>query len=83
MTIFGCARSLLLHRFFSSLRVETALVEVCSLLIVVAFLIPEPAHASVVAAHELSSCGSHALEYRPNSCSAWAYLLHSMWDLPG
>ena len=26
--------------------------------------------------------GSQALEHRPNSCSTWAQLLRSMWDLP-
>ena len=53
------------------------------------------AQASVVAAHglsscgmrslerRLSSCGSRALECRLSSCGAWAWLLHSMWDLPG
>ena len=33
--------------------------------------------------HGLSSCGSWALEYRLSSCGTWAYLLLSMWDLPG
>jgi len=33
--------------------------------------------------HELSSCGSQALEHRLNSCGTQAYLLLSMWDLPG
>ena len=30
-----------------------------------------------------SSCGSQGLECRLSSCGAWAYLLRSMWDLPG
>ena len=30
----------------------------------------------------LGSCGSWALEPRLNSCTTWAELLHSMWDLP-
>ena len=39
--------------------------------------------ASVVVAHGLSSCGSQALEHRPNSCGTWAQLRCSTWDLPG
>ena len=39
--------------------------------------------ASVVVAHGVSSCGSWALEHRLSSCGARAYLLCSMWDLPG
>ena len=39
--------------------------------------------ASVVAVRRLSSCGSRALDHRPSSCGAQAYLLHGMWDLPG
>ena len=39
--------------------------------------------ASVVVAHGLSICGSRALEHRLSSCGAQAYLLRSMWDLPG
>ena len=38
--------------------------------------------APVVAARGLSSCGFQALEHGLNSCGSWAYLLHSMWDLP-
>ena len=38
--------------------------------------------ASAVVARGLSSCGFQALEHRLNSCGSWAYLLHSMWDLP-
>ena len=30
-----------------------------------------------------SSCGSEAQKCRLNSCGEWAYLLLSMWDLPG
>ena len=41
------------------------------------------AQASVVVARGLSSCGSRALERRLSSCSAWAQVLHGMWDLPG
>ena len=39
--------------------------------------------ASVVVAHRLSSCGPWALECRLSSCGTWAWLLCSMWDLPG
>ena len=39
--------------------------------------------ASVVVAHELSSCGLWALERRLSSCGARAQLLRGMWDLPG
>ena len=39
--------------------------------------------ASVVVARGLSSCGSQALESRLSSCGARAYLLCSMWNLPG
>ena len=38
--------------------------------------------ASVVAVSGLSSCGSWALECRPNSCGSQALLLCDMWDLP-
>ena len=38
--------------------------------------------ASVIVVHGLSSCGSRALGHRLSSCGTWAYLLHSMWDLP-
>ena len=31
----------------------------------------------------LRSCSSQALEHRLNSCGAWAFLPHSMWDFPG
>ena len=41
----------------------------------------EGAWASVVAAHELSSCGSWALEHSLSSRGAQAQLLLSMWDL--
>ena len=34
-------------------------------------------------AHGFSSFGSQALEQELNSCWTWAWLLHSMWDLPG
>ena len=37
----------------------------------------------VVAAQGLSSCGSEALERKPNSCGTRAQLVHSMWDPPG
>ena len=30
-----------------------------------------------------SSCGSQVLEQRLNSCSTWAWLLCSLWQLPG
>ena len=39
--------------------------------------------ASVVVAHNFSSCGSRALECRLNSCGTWAQLVRGMWDLPG
>ena len=41
------------------------------------------AWASVAVVHGLSSCCSQALEHRLRSCSAWAWLLHGMWVLPG
>ena len=41
------------------------------------------AQASVVVARGLRSCGSGALECRLSSCGTRAYLLRSMWDLPG
>ena len=51
-------------------------VVVRGLLIVVAFLFCGAralgARASVLAARELSSCGSRALERRLRSCGAWA-----------
>ena len=34
-------------------------------------------------AHGLSSWGFLAIEHRLSSCGAQAYLLSSMWDLPG
>ena len=39
--------------------------------------------ASVDGARELSGCNSRALEHRLNSCGMWAWLLGSMWDIPG
>ena len=39
--------------------------------------------ASVVVARGLSSYGLWALERRLSSCGTWAWLLCSMWDLPG
>ena len=39
--------------------------------------------ASVGVALGLGICGSPALEHRLSSCGAWAFLLHSMWDIPG
>ena len=39
--------------------------------------------ASVASMRELSSCSSQALECWLSSCVEWAWLLHSMWDLPG
>ena len=41
-----------------------------------------PRRASVVAAHELSSCSSQTLEHRLNSCGAQTYLLRDLWNLP-
>ena len=41
------------------------------------------AQASVVAVRGLSSFDSRALKHRLNSCVAWSWLLHSMWDLSG
>ena len=63
-----------------------ALVAVCGLLIMVAFLVEnrlEGVKVSVVAARGLNSFNSWALEHRLNSCVAQASLLCSMWDLPG
>ena len=36
-----------------------------------------------VAVRGLSSCGTQAVERTLSSCGTWAWLLHSMWDLPG
>ena len=62
------------------------LVAVLGLLIAVAFLVAEhglwDSQASAAAAHELSGCGSRALEHRPGSCGAHPRLLRSMWFLP-
>ena len=41
------------------------------------------AWASVVVVHELSSCGSWALEHRLSSCGTQAELLCGKWHLPG
>ena len=41
------------------------------------------AWASVVVVHELSSCGSWALEHRLSSCGTQAELLCGRWHLPG
>ena len=38
--------------------------------------------ASVLAAWELSSCGSQSLGHRFSSCGARAYSLHGLWDPP-
>ena len=85
--IFGCIGSLLLHTGFLQLRQSGATLR-CSV---------QASHcggfsccgawalgawASVVVAHELSSC-SRALERRLSSCGTRAQLLHGMWDIPG
>ena len=44
---------------------------------------PLGVRASVVVARGLSSCGSWALERRLSTCGAQAWLLRSVWDLPG
>ena len=63
------------------------LVVVHKLLAVVASLVAEHGfqgmQASVAAASEQGSCGSHALECRLSSCDAQAQLLRGMWDFPG
>ena len=56
--IFGCAGSLLPHKFFSSCGEQAS---PCS---------------------GFSQCGAWALEHRLSSCATWAWLFHSMWDLP-
>ena len=62
-----------------------SLAVVHGLLIAVASLIAEQglfgAQASAVEALGLNSCSSWTLEHGLNS-GAWAWLLHSMWDLP-
>ena len=76
---FGCAGSLLLLWLFSSCR-ERDLLSSCG---------AQTSHCggwSCCGARALgppgsSSCGSWALAHRLNSCGAWAWLLHSMWDL--
>ena len=69
------------------MRVSYSLVVVRGLLTAVASLVAEHSlwrsWTSVVAAHELSSCGSQALEQRLNNCDTQAQLLHGMWDLLG
>ena len=90
--IFGCARSLLLCRLFSSCgkwqllascgaRASRSRGFSCCLWSAVA-LKPD-CRASVVVACGLRSCGFGALEQRLNSCGMWAQLLLSMWNLPG
>ena len=80
--IFGCIESLLSHGLFLSCREEgLSLVVVCGLLVAEHRLCG--ALAVVVAARGLSSCNSQALEHRLDGCGAWAYLLCSLWDLPG
>ena len=84
--IFGCAWSSLLCRLVSSCEWGLLSIAVHRLLIAVASLVAEHGlqntWASVVVAHELSSCSTWALEHRLNSLGSWAQLLCSMWDLP-
>ena len=59
----------------------------CGFLIVAASVVmehgPQGTWASVVIVCGLGSCGSWALESRLCHCGARAWLLHSMWVLPG
>ena len=79
--IYDCGGSLLLSRFFSSCS-KQGLLSSCD---------ARASHCSgfsccgawALGCVGLSSCGSQSLEHRLNSCSAWASLLCSMWDLPG
>ena len=64
-SIFGCAGSSLLCGFFSSCSKQGRLPGVVASLVVGQRL--EGSQASVIAAHELSSCCSRALEHRLNS----------------
>ena len=74
--IFGCARSSLLHRFFSSCGEQGPLfIVACGLLVTVASGHGAQAlgvRASGVVARRFSSCGSWALEHRVSSCGAQA-----------
>ena len=73
--IFGCARSSLPLRLFSS----CSLVAVCGLLICSGFSCGAWALEWV----GFSSCGSWAPEHKLNSCGARSWLPLGMLDLPG
>ena len=65
---------------------SSSLVAAPGLLTAVASLVEhglQAAHALVLGANGLSSCGFQALEDGISSCGAWASLLPGMWDLPG
>ena len=66
-SVFGSAGSLLLQGPFSSCR-ERGLLSSCD---------AQASHCSGL------SCGALAPEHRLSNCGAWAWLLRSMWDLPG
>ena len=67
--IFGSAGSFWLLGNYSLVAVQRPLVVVASLVSEHGL---QDKRASEVSAHGLSSCGSHALELRLNSCCAWA-----------
>ena len=77
LLILGCAGSSCCMGFFPVAASRGySLVAMHGLLIAVASLVPERglsgAHASVVGAGGLSSCGSQALEHRLSSCATQA-----------
>ena len=84
----GCVGSLLLRGLFSSCSEWGPIFVLAHVpLIVVASLAVEHGlqgtQASVATSRGLHSCGSQVLEQGFNSCSAQAWLLCSMWSLPG
>ena len=77
--IFGCARSSLLHKLFSS-RIEQRLLSKLQCMSFswqwLLFLLAR-GHVG------FSSCGTLVLEHRLSSCGARAQLLYGRWDLSG
>ena len=78
--IFGCSGSLLLRGLFSSCG-EQGL----PCLVGHGLLISVASRVQSMGSREqgFSICGSWALEHGLSSCDARAWLLHSIWDLPG
>ena len=81
MFIFGCIGSCLLHGPFSSCS-EWGLLSGCSAQAPGCNGFP-CGQAKAVGRVGCGSGGCRALEHRPNSCGARAYLVQGMWDLPG